>query len=185
MSPCQDVCGSNYPLFFINMTRQAPPDTSDCCWGSQAPCRVPPARANDSCLVLLMTLSTSRIRLLYSKKNGGLASDSVSARLWSASPRRDSIRRFQPVLGGYSITQFRARAPRTYHSVGRKEPRNKINWGSNWQPGPLNVRGVWGLAPTWFKLVGSRLSFKGAPLHVFGTQLESWETGPIYWHIVE
>ena len=74
-------------------------------------------------------------------------SDSVSARLWRASPRRDSIRKFQPVPGGYSITHF---APRTYPSVGRKEPRHKINCVSNWRAGPLNVRGVRGFAPTWF-----------------------------------
>jgi hypothetical protein len=142
--------------------------------GITGPYGVPPARANDSCLVLSMT---PRSAFCILRKTEYLLSDSVSARLWSVSPRRDSIQRFQPVLGGQAITQFRANAPRTYHSVGRKEPRNKITWVSNWRAGSLNVRGVQGLAPTWF---GRGYHSKG--LHFTCLEPQTVKPGP---HIVE
>ncbi len=125
-----DVSGSKSPFFFIHMTLQASP-VSLTAFGDTSSYGVPPARADDSCLVLSMTPRTSRICLLYSTKNEVLALCKCLSTSMKCQPRRDSIQRFQPVPKGHAITQFRASAPRTYHSIRRKEPRNKITWVSN------------------------------------------------------
>jgi hypothetical protein len=65
------------------------------------------------------------------------------------------------------ITQFRASAPRTYHSVGQQGASKQNNLDqqllTNWS---AKQTGSAGACPY---LVWSRLSFKGAPLHGFGT----------------
>ncbi len=133
--------------------------------GITGPYGVPPALANDSCLVLSMTSRTSRICLLYSKKNGALS-------LWqylSTSMKRQPqtwLDSKVSVPGGHAIT-FRASALRTYHSVGRKEPRNKVTLVGNWRSGPLNVRGVQGVqvAPIWFGHGYHSKGLQGLGLH--------------------
>ena len=121
------------------------------------------------CSVWPPTLAEIAICIPLAWKMEIYLSDSVSARLCSAGPRRHPIPRFRSVQGGCTCTQSRATCP-------QDTPQFQAGWGWGgnnsaiyWQLGPLYIWRVWSLE-SWPCLVLTRSRCQLVPLHVFWTR---------------
>ncbi len=77
-------------------------------------------------------------------------SDSVSARLCSACPRRHPIPRFRSIPGDCTCTQSRATWPQDTPKFQAGWAWGGNNSATSWREGPLYIRRVWSLAPAQF-----------------------------------